>query len=171
VSDEPGQEIVTHRLLLTRIVDGDTADLVTMLGKPELHEYIGGVPLTPLDATKRVQRWIRGSANPDIRWINYVARRGRDGGFVGLAQATVTRTPRTGHTRCELAYLVDPPAQHQGFGTEMMRGFHAELRDTLRPAEFTANIFPGHTASEGVAKAVGLTPTTELVDGERVWRD
>jgi len=171
VRDEPGQEIVTHRLLLTRIVDGDTADLVTMLVKPELHEYIGGVAPTPQDATKRVQRWVRGSADPDILWINYVARQSQGGRFVGLAQATVTRTPETGRRSCELAYLVDPPAQHQGFGTEMMRGFHAELRDTLRPTEFTANIFSGHTASEGVAKAVGLIPTTELVDGERVWRD
>ncbi|OLF13943.1 hypothetical protein BLA60_01805 [Actinophytocola xinjiangensis] len=169
MSDEPGPEIVTHRLLLTRIAERDTADLVAMLIKPEVHEFIGGMTLTPLEATQWVRRWIRGSANPDVLWINYVARRSPGDQFVGLAQATVTLGQD--HTGCELAYLVDPPAQHQGYGTEMMRGFHAELRDTLRPGEFTANILPGHTASEGVAKAVGLAPTTELVDGERVWRE
>jgi RimJ/RimL family protein N-acetyltransferase len=97
-----------------------------------------------------------------VRWINYVARRA--GRLVGLARATVARGT------CEIAYLVDPAAQHQGFGTEMMRAFCAELRATLDPAEFTAHILPGHAASEGVAKALGLVPTGDRVDGERVWR-
>ena len=35
--------------------------------------------------------------------------------------------------------------------------------------ELTARIFPGHGASERVARKVGLLPTTELVDGEVVY--
>ncbi len=38
------------------------------------------------------------------------------------------------------------------------------------PAELTACIRPGHSASAAVARAVGLAETDELLDGEVVWR-
>jgi RimJ/RimL family protein N-acetyltransferase len=166
VKVEPALAIFTKRLVLSRIAADDADELVTMLVNPALYQYIGDPP-TPAEARARVGRWLRGSTDPDVVWINYVAR--CDGRLVGLAQATVLRADESRFGECELAYLVDPQAQRQGFGTEMMRGFHAELRETISPAEFTAHIHPGHAASEGVAKAVGLTPTDEHVAGERVW--
>jgi RimJ/RimL family protein N-acetyltransferase len=161
------EEITTERLVLTRIARGDVDDLVRMLLNPALYDYIGDAPATPADAGERVGRWLRGSADPDVLWINYVAR--DDGRLTGLAQATVRRAGDS-FGECEIAYLVDPPAQGRGFGTEMMRGCCAELRRTLNPAELTAHIHPGHAASEAVARSVGLTPTADFVAGERVWR-
>lgn len=160
--------VLTERLLLSRIARDDVDELVTMLVKPELGEYIGGAP-SAAEARDRAERWLRGSADPDVVWVNYVARCRDDGQFVGLAQATVLRAGESTFGECELAYLVDSPAQRRGFGTEMMTGFCTELRETMNPAEFTAHIYPGHVASEGLAKALGLAPTAERVDGERVW--
>jgi RimJ/RimL family protein N-acetyltransferase len=162
--------ITTERLVLSRIARDDVDDLVRMLLDPALYEYIGDAPATAGAARERAERWLRGSADPDIRWINYVARRRDDGRLVGLAQATARRADGSRFGSCEIAYLVDPPAQGHGFGTEMMRGFCAELHATLNPAELVAHIYPGHAASEGIAKAVGLAPTGDEVDGERVWR-
>jgi hypothetical protein len=35
---------------------------------------------------------------------------------------------------------------------------------------FRAEIHPEHEASAAVARSIGLAPTTEVVDGEVVWR-
>jgi RimJ/RimL family protein N-acetyltransferase len=162
--------IVTERLVLSRIARDDVDELVAMLLNPALYQYIGDVPSSSAKAAARVERWLGGSANPDVVWINYVVRRREDRRFVGLAQATLQRANDSGFSECEIAYLVDPPAQRNGFGTEMMGGLCAELDKTMKPTEFIAHIYPGHVASEGVARALGLAPTTDLVDGERVWR-
>lgn len=154
----------TERLTLSRIAPEDVDDLVAMLLNPALYHHIGDAPASAAQARERIERWLRGSADPEVLWINHVARRRADGRLVGLAQATESRDA------CEIAYLVDPSAQRRGFGREMMSEFCAELARTVKPATLTAHIKPGHAASEGVAKALGLAPTTEHVDGERVWR-
>ncbi|MFC4852050.1 GNAT family N-acetyltransferase [Actinophytocola glycyrrhizae] len=163
---ETAPAIATERLVLSRLARHDVDDLVAMLVKPALYRYIGDAPASAVEAGHRVERWLGGSVDPDLLWINYVARVRDDGRFVGLAQATVRRA----RASCEVAYLVDPSVQRHGFGAEMMTGFCAELRETLNPVEFIAHIHPGHVASEGVAKAIGLTPTADRVDGELVWR-
>jgi RimJ/RimL family protein N-acetyltransferase len=156
--------IGTERLVLSRLAHGDVGELAAMLLNPALYTHIDGAPASPAEAEDRIGRWLRGSPDPDVLWINYVARDRADGGFVGLAQATVR-----GRT-CEIAYLVDPSAQRRGFATEMMGAFCAELRETIEPAEFVAHILAGHVASERVVTALGLAPTADHVEGERVWR-
>ena len=58
-------------------------------------------------------------------------------------------------------------------GTTVMRARSAQAlvawaqRNGLEP---TANIAPGHEASERVAARAGLSPTDEWAAGERVWR-
>jgi RimJ/RimL family protein N-acetyltransferase len=169
VSAEPAAALETRRLVLSRIARDDVDELVDMLLNPALYGFIGDAPADAAAARIRAERWLRGSVDPGMVWINYVARR-RDGArLIGFAQATVHRAgDRFGE--CEIAYLVDPSAQGHGFATEMMRAFCAELLGSIDPAELTAHIHPGHEASEGVAKAVGLALTTGEVDGERVWR-
>lgn len=167
---DPDPVIITERLVLSRLARRDVGELSAMLVKPALYDFIDGRPESEDAATARVERWLRGSADPDVRWINYVARGRDDGGFVGLAQATVAGVGAAHSGTCEIAYLVDPPAQRRGFGREMMGGLCAELHKAMNPAEFTAHIHPGHAASEGVVKALGLAPTEDRVDGEQVWR-
>lgn len=166
----PAPEIITKRLVLSRLADRDVDELVVMLLNPALYHYIGGAPGSAAEARGRAERWLRGSPDPDVLWLNHIARVGDDGRFVGLAQATVRRAGESSFGACEIAYLVDPRVQRHGFGVEMMSGFCAELHERMRPAEFVAHIHPGHAASEGVAKAIGLAPTTDYVDGEQVWR-
>jgi RimJ/RimL family protein N-acetyltransferase len=91
-------------------------------------------------------------------------RRRDTGELVGTVQATVTGTA------AELAWVVAVPHQGQGYAREAALA----VRDLLRDAgvsRFSACIHPGHLASAGVARALGLAPTSTLVDGEVRWDD
>lgn len=162
----PPASFGTERLQLSRLSDADVDDLTDLLTKEPLYTYIGEAPASADEARTRVERWLRGSAEPDVLWINYVARSSDDRRLVGLAQATVFLDDEP---ECSLAYLVHPDEQRQGFGVEMMREFAAQLGAAIAPARFTSNIHPGHAASERLAAALGLVRTDELVDGEHVW--
>lgn len=165
----PPASFGTERLQLSRLSDADVDDLTDLLTKEPLYTYIGEAPASADEARSRVERWLRGSPEPDVIWINYVARSRDDRRLIGLAQATVFLDAESHAAECSLAYLVHPDEQRQGFGVEMMRALAAQLRAANAPARFTANIHPGHAASERLAAALGLVRTDELVDGEHVW--
>lgn len=162
--------VETDRLVLSRIAQADTEDLIGLLLNGELYTYIDRDVDTVDDARQRIERWVRGSLDPSMLWVNYVARARTDRRLVGLAQATVFLDEDGAVGECTLAYLVSPAEQRQGFGAEMMTGFWSELRGSLEPAVVSAHIYPGHAASEGVARTLGLSRTDELVDGESVWK-
>jgi RimJ/RimL family protein N-acetyltransferase len=67
----------------------------------------------------------------------------------------------------EVAWVVARSAQGRGYASEAARSLIARLG-----AEgwiVTAHIHPGHVASQRVARAAGLSPTTEIHDGETRW--
>jgi RimJ/RimL family protein N-acetyltransferase len=63
--------------------------------------------------------------------------------------------------------VVAREAQGHGYAKEAARC----LVDLLRAAGWTvvAHIHPGHLASQGVARAAGLSPTAGVHDGEVRW--
>ncbi|WP_410945365.1 GNAT family N-acetyltransferase [Pseudonocardia phyllosphaerae] len=91
-----------------------------------------------------------------------MARRVADGRLVATVQATV---------RCEqawVAWVVGAEFQGRGFGREAAAGMTDWLaRNGIR--QLRAAIAPGHAHSETLARSVGMAPTEETVDGERVW--
>jgi len=91
-------------------------------------------------------------------------RRRDTGELVGTVQATVTGTA------ADLAWVVAVPHQGQGYAREAALAVRTELTRT-GVATFTAHIHPDHGASAGVARALGLTPTDTVVDGEIRWTD
>jgi hypothetical protein len=54
---------------------------------------------------------------------------------------------------------------HSPDGSEIWRNWIVRLVVWLRAA-----IHPEHATSSAVARSIGLAPTTEVVDGEVVWR-
>ena len=89
-------------------------------------------------------------------------RRRDTGELVGTVQATVTGSS------ADLAWVVAVPHQGQGFAHEAALAVRTELAGT-GVALFAANIHPDHGASAGVARALGMTPTDTVVDGEIRW--
>ena len=80
-------------------------------------------------------------------------------------QATVTVGPPAA---AELAWVIAREQQGRGCATEAARLVAAWLRgcDVVR---LRAHIHPRHEASMEVARAIGLTSTNRVVDGEVLW--
>jgi RimJ/RimL family protein N-acetyltransferase len=94
-----------------------------------------------------------------------VVRRADDGQPVGTTQATVTRSDRS----ADVAWVIAAAHQGHGYATEAATCMAAYLVEG-GVRELTAHIHPEHHASAAVARALGLTRTTQRVDGEDVWR-
>lgn len=85
---------------------------------------------------------------------------------MGTVQATVTREHRC--QIAELAWVIGVAHQRQGFASEAAGLVAAWLR-SLDVRLLRAHIHPDHDASGAVARAIGLTPTDVVKDGERRW--
>ena len=147
----------------TRSRSATLASFAPLLDDPALHEFIGGRPLTEPELEARYRRLVAGApAGSDARWFNWTVRRSADSRAVGTAQATVTGG------EAALAWVIASRWQGNGYGSAVARALVAwAQRNGLEP---TANIAPGHEASERVAARAGLSPTDEWAAGERVWR-
>lgn len=163
-----GPPLAGPRLDLEPLRVGHAEEMALVLDDPGLHVFIGGEPAGLAELQERYRRQAVGhSPDGSQRWLNWVARRRRDGRPVGTVQATVTR--ERGALVAEVAWVVATPHQGLGLAREaaaLMVGWlrHQEV-DTL-----VAHVHPDHQASQGVAGAIGLTPTTTVVDGEIRWQ-
>ncbi len=164
VTAEPAPEtLLAGDLRLDPLAVGDAGELAPLLDDAALHEFIGGRPLTEPELEARYRRLVAGApADSDASWLNWTVRRRADGRAVGTAQATISGG------EAALAWVIASKWQGHGYGSETARALVAwALRNGLKP---TANIAPGHEASERVAARAGLHPTDEWAAGERVWR-
>jgi RimJ/RimL family protein N-acetyltransferase len=144
-------------------------ELAPLLDDPALHRFTGGAPASLPQWRERVREQVGGrSADGSERWLNWVVRRREDGRAVGTVQATVTRTA-DGRSAAELAWIVAVPHQRQGFAREAAGVLAAWLR-RRGAGTLLAHVHPEHGASQAVARAVGLAPTTTVVDGEVRWQ-
>jgi len=145
---------VDHAAEATRAFDDD-----------RLHTFTGGAPATEDALRDRYTRQVAGhSPDGGETWLNWMVRRRDTGELIGTVQATVT-----GGT-AELAWVVAVPHQGRGYAREAA----IAVRDRLRGdgvTRFIAHIHPDHLASTGVARALGMAPTSAHVDGEVRWAD
>jgi RimJ/RimL family protein N-acetyltransferase len=140
----------------------DAAEMVGVLGAPELYSFIGGRPPTLGELTEQYRRQVVGrSVDGREEWLNWVVR--VDETAVGYVQATVEEG-----SRALVAWVIGQPWQGHGYATEAAREMLALLRGRgVRRVE--AYIVPGHAASERVAARLGLRATGELSEGEQMW--
>jgi len=158
--------ITTERLVLAPLRRVDADAMVDVLDDERLHEFIGGRPAGHAALLRRYERLARGSGNPDEIWLNWIVRHGADQRPIGTMQATVTRLGSGWDAA--IAWVIGVPWQARGFATEAARALVDWLHEQGATV-ITAYIHPDHHASATVATRAGLTPTTEEVDGERVW--
>jgi RimJ/RimL family protein N-acetyltransferase len=157
----------TERLDLEPLAVTHAAELAPLLDDASLHEFTGGEPLSAAAlATRYARLAARRSPGGDQLWGNWVVRVRATGAAAGVVQATLPAGgPAAGPA--EVAWVVVRPAQGHGYAKEAARSLVAVLQE----AGWTvvAHIHPGHLASQGVARAAGLSPTTEVHDGEIRW--
>jgi RimJ/RimL family protein N-acetyltransferase len=158
---------LTDRLDLEPLAVAHAAELAPLLDDPQLHEFTGGTPVSAAALADRYQRLEkRRSPGGDQGWGNWVMRVRATGRAVGTVQATLPADgPAAGPA--EVAWVVAREAQGRGYAKEAA-GSPVAL---LQAAGWTvvAHIHPGHLASQGVARATGLSPTGDVHDGEVRW--
>jgi RimJ/RimL family protein N-acetyltransferase len=165
VSAVQAEPVGTSRLNLLPLRPEHAAEMAGVLADLALHEFIGGVPLSPQDLRTRFERLAAGSPDPAVSWCNWVIQLRDPGSLAGIVQATIAGAPSP---TAEVAWVVGTAWQGQGIATEAARALVGWLAQRQIRAVI-AHIHPGHVASAAVAAAAGLRPTDHWQDGERRW--
>ena len=156
--------IESARVRLATMTPADVDELFVLLDDPRLHAFTGGEPRT----REEIARWLAlvgpgHSPSGDEIWCNWIIRRREDGVAIGTAQATIVGDEGT------LAWVIGSGWQGQGLAKEAAATVVAWLR-SRGISRLRAHIHRDHSASNAVARSIGLIDTNELVDGEVVWR-
>ena len=159
--------IVTDRLLLTSLIVDDAEEMAEVLADPALHEFTGGEPATLDDLRDRYRSGVAGSGRDSERGLHWIVRRRGDGAAIGTVQAPVMNPDD--EPVAFVAWTIGVGWQRQGYATEATIALVEWLVDHGVDS-IVAHIHPQHTASASVASRAGLRPTSELADGEVVWR-
>ena len=160
------ETIETTRLVLEPLRIEHAEPMALALADPRLHAFIGGAPDTAPQLRSRYARMLAGPSDPAESWCNWVIRLRENRELTGTVQATVG--PDADGLRAEIAWVIGTPWQRRGIATEAARALVDWLAHQPVHAVI-AHIHPDHYASAAVASAAGLTPTTELHDGEVRW--
>ena len=158
----------SERLHLEPLAVEHADEMFAVLDEPDLHVFTGGRPATLKELRTRYERLVVGhSHDGSERWLNWVVRRRDDGSAVGTVQATVTK--QDGTLTAEIAWVIGTGHQRQGFAREAALAMVGWLRDN-GVTTVVAHVHPLHEASKAVARALGLTATDAVVDGEVRWQ-
>ena len=162
------QPLRSPRLDLEPLRVDHAAEAAVVFDDERLHRYIGGAPAGEQQLRRRYTRQVAGrSVDGEELWLNWMVRHRASGALVGTVQATVRPRPRGGSV-AELAWTVATQQQHRGYAREAAGAMVSWLRD-CGVDRFIAHVHPEHRASIGVARALGLSPTATIVDGEIRW--
>lgn len=163
--DERGERLETARLLLEPLDVAHAAEMAAVLADPALYLHTGGGPPRAEELRERYERRSRGrSPDGSQRWLNWVVRARASGEAVGYVQATIG----VASGEAEVAWVIGTRFQHRGYAREAAAAMVSRLREQ-RVARVAAHVHPDNEASAGVARAIGLVPTSIVVDGELRW--
>ncbi len=140
--------------------------MVEVLADPRLYAFTGGTPPDRDALRARYERQVIGHSARrlgDVAQLDHPLASVRHP--VGFVQATITDETRI----ADIAWLVGVSWQGQGIAVEAATAMVGWLERT-GVGTITAHVHPEHAASAAVASRVGLVPTDEMDDGERVWR-
>ena len=140
--------------------------MVAVYGDALMYEFTGGSPPTLDQLRSRYGRLAIGHSSDDTElWFNWIMRTTVDGTAIGAMQATVTADGST----ADVAWEVGVAWQGRGHTSEAARAVVEWLIDH-EVTSVRALVHPDHVASARVASRAGLEPSSELVDGEVLWR-
>jgi RimJ/RimL family protein N-acetyltransferase len=162
-----GEGWSTDRLTVEPMTAAHAVEMHAVLDDPALHTFMGGAPRSAVELAARYARLAAGgSADGTEVWGNWVLRVTATGAAVGELQATLPADgPATGPAL--VAWVMGTGFQGHGYASEAAISLVARLRSASWSV--AADIHPDHVASQRVARAAGLGPTDEIVDGEVRW--
>jgi RimJ/RimL family protein N-acetyltransferase len=162
----------SRRLRLEPLRVTHAEEAAAVFNDERLHVYLGAAPATVEQLRERFTRQTRGhSADGAEDWLNWMVRHHESGTIAATVQSTVYHSGEHHdgvHLVAEVAWVVATPFQGRGVATEAATTMVEWLRrngvDVL-----IAHIHPDNRASMGVARNLGLQPTTIVLDGELRW--
>jgi RimJ/RimL family protein N-acetyltransferase len=166
----------TERLLLRAPVSDDAEALAPMYADPEVMRYVGdGRPLTRTETERSVKRMIQ-------RWEAdgfglFTTVRKEDGAVIGRVgllvwnaetwEPTTRAESQNGRTEVEVGYTLGRDYWGQGYATEAAGAVRDYALRELGADRLIALIIHGNTASENVARKLGLEYERDLMLGRR----
>ena len=169
-------QLETDRLLLRAPVPEDAEALAPMYGDPEVMRYVGdGRTLTRGDTERSVKRMIE-------RWEAdgfglFTTVRQEDGAVIGRVGLLVWNTPTWEPTtraeaanapsEVEVGYTLGRPYWGRGYATEAAGAVRDYALEELGAERLIALIIHGNTASENVARKLGLEYERDIMLGRR----
>ena len=160
----------SSRLTLEPLRVDHAEEMAPLLADAELYAFTEGEPPTLEELRARYVRQVTGRSPDGVEsWLNWIVRRRDDGQAVGFVQAAISPDPPPpAPLTAVLAWVLGIRFQGQGYAREAAEALIAWLQST-GVQRLAAYIDAEHTASMGVARALGLEPTADRVDGEVVW--
>ena len=168
-------ELSTERLVLRAPVPEDAEALAPMYADPEVMRYVGdGRTLTSAETDLSVRRMIE-------RWELdgfglFTTLRQDDGAIIGRVGILIwnsetweptTRAQPSGPTEVEVGYTLGRPFWGQGYATESAGAVRDYALNGLGANRVIALIIHGNTASENVARKLGLEYERDIRLGRR----
>jgi len=166
----------TERLLLRAPVADDAEALAPMYGDPEVMRYVGdGRPLTRAETERSVQRMIQRWEADGFGLFTTVRREdeaviGRVGLLVWNAdtwEPTTRAEADDSRTEVEVGYTLGRDYWGQGYATEAAGAVRDYALRELGATRLIALIIHGNTASENVARKLGLAYERDVRLGRR----
>ena len=162
---QPIPVFLTERLVLAPLTVADAAGMLAVYADEGMYTFTGGAPLSAADLRRRYEH-LAGGWNHDRseQWCNWIVRSEGSADPVGAVQATIA----VDLDWAAVAWEIGVPHQGRGLASEAA----SAVVDWLLASgvvRITASIHPDHVASAAVASRVGLSPTSEVDDGEIVW--
>jgi [ribosomal protein S5]-alanine N-acetyltransferase len=170
------QRLETERLLLRAPVPGDAEALAPMYADPEVMRYVGdGRPLTRAETERSVKRMIQ-------RWEAdgfglFTTVRKEDGAVIGRVgllvwnsetwQPTTRAEAQDDRAEVEVGYTLGRDFWGQGYATEAAGAVRDYALRELGADRLIALIIHGNTASENVARKLGLEYERDVMLGRR----
>ena len=164
VSSLAAVPIRAARLRLVPLAAEQVEELSRLLADPRLHQFIG--PSTTPELRRRLTRQLQGPETPGVYWCNWALHEVETDRLVGTVQATISS--RDDGLAAAIAWTVGVPWQRRGLAQEAALALVHWLREA-GGTKLIAYIHPEHKASQSVARAAGLAPTAEWLDGEIAW--
>lgn len=161
------QTLEAERFFLDPLSVEHAHPMVKVLADPGLYEFTGDEPSTYRELLRRYSAQCAGQSKDGSQWwLNWVIRSKSTGSLIGFIQATVEGEPLK--LSADIAWVVTPESQGKGVATEAAGAMVSWLQ-MQGVAPIVAFVHPEHHASMAVAKKLGLSPRSTVVDGEVRW--
>ena len=127
-----------------------------------LYEYLPGEPPASVEALRQRYQRLEARRSPDGSqlWLNW-ATRIRDGGYVGLVEATVHDDATT-----QIAYFVFRAFQRQGFAREAIESVLSHLQSDIGVREARALVDTRNAASWRLLERLSFWRTRTIKDAD-----